>query len=530
MRVLASDEVRQIESEAASRVDTPASLLVQRAGYAVAQFCLAHFKFRSVCVVCGNGAKGERGIAAAQALRTAADVSVIILAKEASELSPDAAAMYSHMDCQPFWVSDRAGFNTETIQEALSADLIVDAIAGSEFDLPLAGITMEAAEAINAATATVVSIDVPSGIDGDSRTASHQTNATAVFAHGVVTFIAPKPAHVFADVTTGPIAVSEIGLQPALSAKTTEWNVTTGQEVGIAFPPRRANAHKGDFGHVLVIGGSMGKSGAVGLAGLAALRAGAALVTVACPKSVQAIVAGLAPELMTEGLAETEDGTISTAAGTRVDALLAGKNVIVLGPGLSTNHETAQFIRELVARCTLPLVLDADGLNAFAGHFGALNSDRSRWLVLTPHPGEAARLLQLSTPEIQADRQGMARRMARETGACVVLKGWKTLIAEPTGETWINMTGGPALAKGGSGDVLSGIIGAAMARHESNESSFPKELAVVAAVYLHGLAGDLARDVLHENTVLASDLLDVLSEAFRDCEQQTARDLFYVRK
>jgi NAD(P)H-hydrate epimerase len=242
------------------------------------------------------------------------------------------------------------------------------------------------------------------------------------------------------------------------------------------------------------------------------------------------MVGAFATELMVEGLAETDEGTISTAADARVDALLAGKDLIVLGPGLSTNQNTAQFARDLVARCNLPLVLDADGLNAFSGHFAALASAGDRFRVLTPHSAEAARLLQLSAADVQADRPAMARRIARETGACVVLKGWRTIIAGASGETWINMTGGPALAKGGSGDVLSGIIGAAVARHAGKPSALLNDVSVAAAVYLHGLAGDLARDLLHENSVLASDLLETLAEAFRDCDQQVDRGLFYLHK
>ncbi len=530
MRILTCDEVHHIAHDAAVRVDTSALVLIERAGYAVAQFCLAHFKFRSVCVLCGEGSNGEDGLVAAQALRKVAEVSVIILAKDATEVSPDASAICSRFDLQPIWISNNACFDTDAVQEALAADLIIDAVVGRGFKPPLEGIARKAVEAINEAAGTVVSIDVPSGVDGDSRSPIHRNNTAAVFAHGVVTFIAPKPAHVFADLTNGPIAVSEIGVQPALTANKTEWNVTTGQEVGIAFPPRRDDAHKGDFGHVLVIGGSLGKAGAAGLAGLAALRAGAGLVTVACPKSAQAMVAAFAPELMTEGLAETDEGTISTIAGSQVDGLLAGKDLVVLGPGLSTNHNTAQFVREVVARCSLPLVLDADGLNAFSGHYAALTSSGERIRVLTPHPGEAARLLQVSANDIQADRPVMARRIAKETGTCVVLKGWRTVVAGASGETWINMTGGPALAKGGAGDVLSGIIGAALARHAGKRPALLNDVPVAAAVYLHGLAGDLARDLLHENTVLASDLLETLAEAFRDCEQQADRGLFYLRK
>ncbi|HWZ43077.1 MAG TPA: NAD(P)H-hydrate dehydratase, partial [Candidatus Saccharimonadales bacterium] len=324
----------------------------------------------------------------------------------------------------------------------------------------------------------------------------------------------------------------------------TALNAVTGQEAGITFPPREDDAHKGEFGHVLVVGGSLGKAGAAGLAGMAALNAGAGLVTVACPKSIQATVAGFAPELMTEGLPETEEGSISMAADARVDALLSGKDAVVLGPGISGNEQTARFVRRMVTQSSLPLVLDADGLNAFSGHYGELQSrgEAAPLRVLTPHPGEAARLLGVSAQQINAERREVAQRIAMGTGSCVVLKGHRTIVAGVSGETWINMSGNPALAKGGSGDVLAGIIGAALARkrgprlppspasESSNTSAFLKDLNVAGAVYLHGLAGDLARDRLHEHTVLATDVVESLTDAFRECQLQTDRGLFYLQR
>jgi ADP-dependent NAD(P)H-hydrate dehydratase / NAD(P)H-hydrate epimerase len=417
---------------------------------------------------------------------------------------------------------------------------------------------------------------LPSGVDADITRPAHQSNEDMVFAHGIITFIAPKPAHVFGELTSGPIAVSEIGVQPALVPNQTGLSAITGQEVGMAFPPRPRDSNKGLFGHVLVIAGSLGKAGAAGLAGMAALRTGAGLVTVACPKSIQATVASFAPELMTEGLPETDEGSIAMAATGKVEQLLGGKDTVVLGPGLSRNAGTAEFVRWLVARCPAPLVLDADGLNAFDGHYNELKprAGAESYRVLTPHPGEAARLLGVSTKEIQADRLGAARRISRETGSCVVLKGSRTIVAGSSGETWINMTGNPALAKGGSGDVLSGMTGAALARHEASAvpipqtargpepakgwmheiygtdskeklrkyqaqqlqrnselaSAFLKDVRAASAVHLHGLAGDFARDMLHENTVLAGDLLEHLAESFRDCEQQMEGGLFYLQK
>jgi NAD(P)H-hydrate epimerase len=576
MRILTTNEIRAAEQEAIGRPGGSALALMQAAGHAVTQFCTANFTFRSVCVVCGKGNNGGDGFVAAEALRSMGhEVTVIVLAKDASELSPDAGAMCSRLNLEPIWIREESGLDAETVHAALRAELVLDAIVGTGFKPPLRGFARRAVEAINSAFGTVVAIDLPSGINADNTTPAHYSEADAVFAHGIITFIAPKPAHVFGELTSGPIAVSEIGVSPTMTPDKTNLQVATGQEAGIAFPPRAKDAHKGEFGHVLVIAGSLGKAGAAGLAGMAALHTGAGLVTVAGPKSVQPTVAGFAPELMTEALEETTDGTISLRAERRVDQLLIGKDAVVLGPGLSTNSETVEFVRRLVARCPAPLVLDADGLNAFDGHYGELKSSAAPFRVLTPHPGEAARLLGVSTRDIQADRLEVARRIAHETGWCTVLKGARTAVAGASGETWINMSGNPALAKGGSGDVLSGMIGAALARklpqpglpaiaggsdaappkslmHEihgrdsrdkarrfqqeqlqrniGETSPLLKEVSVAAAVHLHGLAGDIARDALHENAVMARDVIERLGQAFRECEAQVGRGVFYLQK
>jgi NAD(P)H-hydrate epimerase len=534
MRVLTTDEVREAERDAISRPGGSTLVLMQAAGIAVAQFCLANFKFHSVCVVCGKGNNGGDGFVAAEALRGMGHpVSVIVLAKDVSELSPDAAAMCSRMDLKPVWISEEPAFDAGPVQEALQADLILDAIVGTGFKPPLRGLAAKAVEAINSASGTIVAVDLPSGINADDTSPAPRSQ-DAVFAHGVITFIAPKPAHLFGELTSGPIAVSEIGVTPGMASGKTGLRVITGEDVALAFPPRRTEAHKGEFGHLLVIAGSTGKAGAAALAGMAALRAGAGLVTVASPESIQATVASFAPELMTERLQETSEGTISLQAEHRIDVLLRGKDAVVLGPGLSTNPETVQFARRLVARCPAPLVLDADGLNAFHGHYDALSASAAPFRVLTPHPGEAGRLLALSTKDIQADRIEIARRMARQTGWCTVLKGWRTIVAGASGETWINMSGNPALAKGGSGDVLSGIIGAALARHQDPPGPVAaidkmKDIRVAAAVHVHGLAGDMARDELHENTVLATDVIESLAGAFHHCESEIEQGLFYLQ-
>jgi hydroxyethylthiazole kinase-like uncharacterized protein yjeF len=536
MRVITCDELRQIAHDAEGRADTSVSVFIQRAGYAVAQFCLAHFKFRSVCVVCGNGGNGTDGLMAAQVLSGIAEqISVIVLAEGEKALSPDAAAIYANLTVKPIWIFDDAGFQADAVQLALEADLIIDAVIGTGFKPPLEGISKKAVEAINHASGIVVSVDVPSGVEPDSKSRVHQGSNEAVFSHGVITFVAPNPAHIFGDLTSGPIAVSELGAQPSLVSNHTGLSVTTGQDVGITFPPRPDEGHKGDFGHVLVIGGALDKAGAAGLAGMAALRTGAGLVTIACPRSTQPTIAGFAPELMSEGLPENAAGSIALAARDKILPLLAKADAVVLGAGSPRDDETAEFLRWMVSNCQSPLVLhDAELPDIFLNRTETTpNGQPLRVLVLNSlvlNSEDAAAFRARPGDDPQIDRTDAARRIAKQTNCCVVLQGLRTIIAGASGETWISMTGNSALAKNGVDDALCGIIAAALARHSSTRSALLRELDVASAVYLHGLAGDLARDLFHENTLLATDLLETLSDAFRDCELQSDRGLFYLRK
>ena len=497
----------------------------------MAQFCLAHFKFRSVCVVCGAGGNGADGLAAAQVLYGIAEhVSIIVLAKDASALSPESNAICDSLRTEPIWVSGEADFQDEPIQQALSADLIIDAVVGTGFKPPLEGIARKAVEAINQASGIVVSVGVPSGVEPDGKVPVHEGRSEAVFAHGVITFIAPNPAHVFGELTTGSVAVSELGVQPSLVSHETGLSVVTAQEVRITFPPRPDEAHKGNFGHVLVIGGALDKAGAVGLAGIAALRTGAGLVTIACPRSTQPTIAGFAPELMSEGLPENAAGTISLTARDKMLPLLAKADAVVLGPDPPRDDETAEFMRWLVSSCQSPLVLPGVGLPDLFLNRTETTPDDQALRVIVLDSEDAAAFLGIHVDDLQADRVWAARRIATHTDSCIVLQGLRTIVAGRSGETWISMTGNSALAKNGSDDALCGMIAAALARHSAERPALLRELDVASAVYLHGLAGDLARDLFHENTVLATDLLETLSDAFRDCELQADRGLFYLHK
>jgi len=249
------------------------------------------------------------------------------------------------------------------------------------------------------------------------------------------------------------------------------------------------------------------------------LRAGAGLVTVATPKSVLPTVAGFHPEVMTEPLPEADVGTIATNAAERLEALAKGKSVLAIGPGISRFPATSGLVRTLVSKNEIPIVLDADGLNAFEGHVGEL-SGKGRLLVITPHPGEMARLVGCSIADVQKDRLGMARKFAREHDVIVVLKGHRTLVAQPDGEAWVNTTGNPGMATGGTGDILTGMVAGMIAQNPDHAL-----LAVLAAVHLHGLAGDVMREGVGEHAMVATDLVRGLPEAFRRT-QATAREKF----
>jgi ADP-dependent NAD(P)H-hydrate dehydratase / NAD(P)H-hydrate epimerase len=311
--------------------------------------------------------------------------------------------------------------------------------------------------------------------------------------------------------TNGPTVIAPIGSPDEAVASSLQLNLITAREIALLIGPRPLAANKGSFGHVLVVGGSLGKAGAAAMAGMAALRSGAGLSTVATPKSVLATVAGFHPEVMTEPLEETDAGSISTRAleGGRMDALIQGKTVLAGGPGISRDPETSEFVRSLVANCKTPLVLDADGLNAFEGRASELNGKR-RALVITPHPGEIARLVGSTVAAVQRDRINVARTFAREHELIVVLKGHRTLIAQPDGTVWVNTTGNPGMATGGTGDILTGMVAGLIAQN-------PERIveAVIAAVHLHGLAGDVARENTGEHSLVATDLVKALPEAFR---------------
>jgi NAD(P)H-hydrate epimerase len=506
MKITTAAEMRTIDRLSTERYGVPSLTLMENAGAHVAEYVLRRYpRAERICVVCGKGNNGGDGFVAARKLHEAGKKVDILLLADPAEVKGDAAAMLAKLPITPVIVRDQAQLMTASeVCSALSrAELIVDAMLGTGFKPPVAGLmaeTIEQATAQHFRGVPIVAVDIPSGASADVFTPEEHKHCHA---DAIVTFTAPRPAHVFGDLTRGEIVVGQIGSPPEAIQSQLNLDVIAWPDIASCFAPRRPDANKGSFGHVLVIGGSLGKSGAAAMAGMAALRAGAGLSTVATPRSVLPMVAGFAAELMTEPLAETEAGSISLAATEygRLDAIVHGKTVIALGPGISRQPDTVQFIRAIVDKYPVPLVVDADGLNAFEGCAEKLNGSR-RPLVLTPHPGEMARLAGLTTKQVQADRIGVARAFAREHQCILVLKGHRTLVAEPDGHVWVNMTGNPGMATGGTGDILTGLTAGMIAQ-------FPHDLvrAVCAAVWLHGYAGDVAASVFAEQWMTATDLL-----------------------
>ncbi|HSE43350.1 MAG TPA: NAD(P)H-hydrate dehydratase, partial [Acidobacteriota bacterium] len=379
------------------------------------------------------------------------------------------------------------------------ADLIVDALFGTGLTKPLEGIYGEAVEAINSSGKEIWSIDVPSGLSSDSG----EIIGRAIHATGTVALAALKYCHILSPASElcGSIFVVDIGI-PTASTTT----VVRGSDVAQLLPYRKPDSHKGNYGHVAVFGGSTGKSGAAYMCAKSALRGGAGLVTAFAPAAVQPIIASYGPEIMT-AIADGNMNFFSTEAVAHGLEFIKDKSVVALGPGIATNEATAAFVKDFVRQIEIPLVIDADGLNLIALDRSVLSKRKPGSTVLTPHPGEMSRLLNTDTKAIQADRLEAASQLSRETGAIVVLKGYRTIIADSEQHMWINPTGGPALASAGTGDILTGVISSFIAQN------IPVLQAAIAGVYVHGFTANLFEKEFPQQALNAMDILSLWNKA-----------------
>jgi NAD(P)H-hydrate epimerase len=520
MKILTSAQMQRIDRLTAERYGVPSLTLMENAGRDVVEFLEERFaplEQQRIAILCGRGNNGGDGLVVARMLRDRGLKPRVLLFADPQKVQGDAAVNLERLAISGMPESIEGPEAWQGIKPSLkSATLLVDALLGTGLSKPLEGFLLEVAREVNSelATAQVVAVDLPSGISADTG----ELIGEHVRAGFSITFTAPKIAHVFppACERVGEWVVRQIGTPPEALEGDSELFLSLACREDFAWlaRPRKPDAHKGNFGHVLVVAGSIGKTGAAALAAKAALRAGAGLVTVATAASALPIVASLGMEYMTEPLPETEAGTISLRAldRGRFDKLLEGKSVLAIGPGIGNVPETAELVRTLVNGRRLPVVLDADGLNAFAGCMNTFRTGENLpGAVVTPHPGEMSRLVGLGTAEIQAHRVERAREFARTHQVNLVLKGFRTLTAAPEGKVWVNPTGNPGMATGGTGDVLTGLIAGLVAQYRDR----PMSEVAAAAVYLHGLAGDLAVKELGQASIIAGDLLDELPRAYR---------------
>ena len=519
MKILTAAEMKETDRVTVDDYGVESFALMRAAGGAVARFALREFAgCDRIVVLCGKGNNGGDGMVAAHALRRAGRQVTVFLLCHPEELKGDARRAYElwHGRRERVELLDEPmALDGEAFQRAMThAELCVDAVVGTGVQPPLRGMAAALKVILDGLDLPVVAVDLPSGWDADSR---EMAAKSAFRADAVVTFTAPKVAHMFGNLTgraNGPMVVAPIG-SPEEAIQSEQWLRWAGGSKRVVAAPRQANSQKGLYGHVLVVGGGHGKSGAPAMASLAALRTGAGLVTAAVPEGVLPLVAGVTPELMTIPLAQGVKGeaTATNLDPAKMEDLLARTTVLAMGPGLGQEPETEKFVLGMLDRVAerpeIAVVLDADALNIVAKHKDRLRG-AGRTMVLTPHPGEMGRLAGISTQEVQADRVKLARRFAQEYKVTLVLKGWRTLIAHPDGMVAVNTTGNPGLAKGGSGDILTGMVAACVAQHRAQAKQ-----AVEAAVYLHGLAADLALDEQDEHTLLATDTVAHLARAFR---------------
>ena len=487
MKVLTSAEMREVD-RLTEELGIAGPILMENAGHRVVEFIAQRWPILSkhrVVILCGKGNNGGDGFVIARQLFTRfRTMSLHVVATDPdNETAP--LRMLRACGCPIF---------DAITQEMRAATIVIDAVLGTGLSGVARGKALDCIREINNGfpSAKVVAVDVPSGMNSDAAASDGEVARADV----CITFTAVKVCHVLAPNCdrTGEVIVGQIGSPKSLLSEV-RLNATETSDFAHLLQPRPKDSNKGDYGHVLVVGGAQGKTGAAEMAGIAALRAGAGLATVASSAPKFAF-----PELMAEEL---------PVSWKHLETITHRKRVVAIGPGLGTETWVRELVRDTVRECRLPLVLDADALNALAG---ADWDSAGGFRVLTPHPGEMSRLLNRSVDEVQSDRVSAAREYAASRGAVVVLKGYRTVIAFPDGRIWLNPTGSPALAKGGTGDILTGLMAGMLAQWPGD-----REAAVLAAVYLHGLAGQRAARGSFEQCVLATDLLTYLPEAMREC-------------
>jgi ADP-dependent NAD(P)H-hydrate dehydratase / NAD(P)H-hydrate epimerase len=512
MKILTSAEMKDIDRKAIEELGIPGVVLMENAGLRIMRALKTRFpdvSGETVVVVAGKGNNGGDGFVVARHLFSSGARPEVLLLASKDEVRGDAAVNLAIALKMGIPVTEaRSAAEWKKVRVAVfHASVVVDAIFGTGLVKPLDGLYAAAVGDINRSAAFKLAVDIPSGLSSDT----FEVIGPCVKADLTVTLAAPKIAHIFPPAAdgVGELVVAPIGI-PSVLFEDPGLRLELVEEATVRpfFLKRKKDTHKGSYGHVLVVAGSLGKSGAAALAGRAALRTGAGLVTVATAAGVLPSVARTMAELMTEPLPETPERTIAASALARAVELLRGKNAVLVGPGLTTHPSTAEFVAGFLPKIKVPVVIDADGLNIVAARPDVLRRLAAP-AVLTPHPGEFARLVGRTSEEVLRHRLELVPEFAAKHGLTVVLKGYRTLIAAPDGRVFVNPTGNPGMATGGTGDVLGGMI--------ASELGQEKDIlgAVLSAVYAHGLAGDIAAERLGEKSLVAGDIIRYLPPALK---------------
>ncbi|HTM08175.1 MAG TPA: NAD(P)H-hydrate dehydratase [Verrucomicrobiae bacterium] len=514
MLVVTSQEMRELDRLTIEKYRVPSLTLMENAGEAVAEALIARFSKQAkagVLVVCGKGNNGGDGFVVARHLKKKSIPCEAVLLARKDDISADSAEnlrAYLKLKGKVFEGADPVALLRERLK---GKKLIVDAILGTGLKENVRGVYAEAIELINGCGHPVIAVDIPSGLDGDT---GRQLGA-AITAEMTVALAYPKLGEVvYPGVSSvGELAVADIGIRTeAVAEVRPRAELLEDEGIGWLVPERAADSHKGTYGHLLVFAGSRGKTGAAILSCRGALRSGAGLVTLAAAHSLNVIFASALVEAMTEPLAERANEEIEPLTDQDWRRLLERKSAVLFGPGVGVNDSTRGAVWWLLRNLDAPLVIDADGLNLLSGDVARLASAK-RSPVLTPHPGEMARLLGTDTAAVNGDRAGVARSFSEKHRCYIVLKGARTIIATPEGRIFINPTGNPGMASGGMGDVLAGILAGLLAQ------GFAVEDALKLGVYVHGFAGDQAAMIKGQMGLIASDVIEALPQSLKQLKE-----------
>lgn len=509
MKVVTVNTMQELDKQAIKECDISGLQLMENAGCSCVKEIVAEFGLKGRCVVmAGKGNNGGDGYVIARLLTLEGwDAKVIILA-DREQVTGDAAVNLEKLSVAAVnYCTSEGELSTVHMEEIFQADVIVDALLGTGLCSNVEGIFLEAIDLVNASGRPVVSVDIPSGV--------HATNGRvlgdAVRAGITVTFALAKLGQVLYPGAkyTGRLVVADIGIPQKLMEEASGYDFLDEAAIRPMLHRRDREAHKGNFGHCLVIAGSTGKTGAAALTANSAVRAGSGIVTLAVAESIHTILEIKTTEAMTSPLPDSGSGFLNKRAFPAIQKLLAGMNAVAIGPGLERHPETYALVQNLAETITAPLVIDADGLNAIADNVAVLKRKKSKQVILTPHPGEMSRLLGTSIPDVEAIRISVSQEFARNYGVYLILKGARTIIASPTGEIAINGSGNPGMATGGMGDVLTGIIVSLLGQGNTAWES------CCLGVFLHGFAADMVAEEKGEIGINASDVIEKLPYAYK---------------